>query len=136
MAEVTDKLHKLTHSESVDVDLPEFIKSEVDEDEDEEVVEEGFVVGGPNPQTVRQEPEPDEPGAMPDDNPVDFDLENKDDGEKAQENARHIKMEFEPTDVRFWFSQLEAEMLLASVNTQWLKKLFYKETCQINKKKT
>ena len=31
-------------------------------------------------------------------------------------------MEFEPADVIFWFSQLEAEMLMASVGSQWLKK--------------
>ena len=53
---------------------------------------------------------------------VDFDAENKEDGDKAQEQARHIKMEFEVNDIKFWFSQLENEMLMTSINSQWLKK--------------
>ena len=53
---------------------------------------------------------------------VDYDEENKEDGEKANDLARTIKIEFDPTDVVFWFSQLEGEMLMANVNTQWLKK--------------
>ena len=53
---------------------------------------------------------------------VDFDQEEKADGEKAQDLARSIKIDFEPNDVRFWFAQLEAEMTMASVNSQWLKK--------------
>ena len=62
--------------------------------------------------------------AMPDDEPVvvDYDREDKADGDKAQDQARSIKIEFEANDVKFWFSQLEAEMLMASVNSQWLKK--------------
>ena len=58
---------------------------------------------------------------MPDD-PVDYGAENKADGEKAQEHARHIKVEFEPADIKFWFSQIEGEMLMAAVNSQWLKR--------------
>ena len=46
--------------------------------------------------------------AMPD--VVDFDAENGADGEKAQDHTRHVKIEFDQNDVRFWFSQLEAEM--------------------------
>ena len=41
---------------------------------------------------------------MPD---VDFDVENGIDGDKAQDHARAIKVDFDPSDVRFWFSQLE-----------------------------
>ena len=58
-----------------------------------------------------------EPAAM-----VDIDQENAQDGDKAQEHARHIKVEFTPADVIFWFSQLEAEFLLAQIKSQWLKK--------------
>ena len=32
---------------------------------------------------------------------VDFDVEDGVDGDKAQEHARHVKMEFDPNDVRF-----------------------------------
>ena len=64
----------------------------------------------------------DEGDNMPDPDPVDFDAENGDDGAKAQEHARSVKVEFEAADIRFWFSQLEAEMTMATVNSQWLKK--------------
>ena len=57
---------------------------------------------------------------MPD--TVNFDMENVADGDKAQEHARSIRVEFDPSDVRFWFQQLEGEMLMASVKSQWLKK--------------
>ena len=53
---------------------------------------------------------------------MDFDAENGLDGERAQELARHIRVEFEPNDVNFWFSQLEGELIIASVNSQWMKK--------------
>ena len=66
---------------------------------------------------------------MPDDNQnqagapaVDIDVENGVDGDKAPEQARQIRVEFEPNDIKFWFSQLEAEMLMATVKSQWLKK--------------
>ena len=53
---------------------------------------------------------------------VEFDAENGNDGDKAQEHARSIKVEFAPSDINFWFTELEAEMLMASVKSQWLKK--------------
>ena len=61
---------------------------------------------------------------MPNDPPaqIPYDAANTNDGEKAQDQARSIKIEFEPNDILFWFSQLEGEMLLASVGSQWLKK--------------
>ena len=55
-------------------------------------------------------------------NMVDFETENGVDGDKAQEHARSIKMEFEPSDIKFWFAQLEGEMTMASVKSQWLKR--------------
>ena len=54
--------------------------------------------------------------------PVIYDKANTKDGDKAQDQARSIRLEFEPNDIKFWFSQLEGEMLLASVGSQWLKK--------------
>ena len=53
---------------------------------------------------------------------VDFDAENGVDGDKAQDHARHVKIEFDQNDVRFWFSQLEAEMEMGDIKSQWLKK--------------
>ena len=54
--------------------------------------------------------------------PVNYDIEEKADGDKAAEQARHIKIEFAASDIRFWFTQLEDEMTMASVGSQWLKK--------------
>ena len=43
---------------------------------------------------------------MPDDQaPVNYDTEEKADGEKAAEYARHIKVEFDRQNIKFWFSQ-------------------------------
>ena len=65
------------------------------------------------------------PPVVPEDQEVvmaDYDAENENDGDKAQDYARSIKIEFEPNDIVFWFSQLEGEMLMATVKSQWLKK--------------
>ena len=62
---------------------------------------------------------------MPDDEEavaVNYDIENKNDGDKAADQARSIKIEFSASDIKFWFAQLEDEMLMASVGSQWLKK--------------
>ena len=59
---------------------------------------------------------------MPNPPVVDFEVENGQDGEKAQDHARQIKVEFEANDIMFWFSQLENEMVMASIKSQWLKK--------------
>ena len=52
----------------------------------------------------------------------DFEAENGVDGAKAQELGRQIKVEFAPSDIQFWFAELEAEMVMASIKSQWLKK--------------
>ena len=59
---------------------------------------------------------------MPDDNAVNFDQENGQDGDKSTDLARAIKIEFEPHDIKFWFAQLEAEMDMAAIKSQWMKK--------------
>ena len=53
---------------------------------------------------------------------VDFDQANTDNGDKAQDLARSVKVEFAASDIRFWFGELEAEMLMANIGKQWLKK--------------
>ena len=65
---------------------------------------------------------------------VDFDAEDKVDGDKAQEQARHIKIEFSPNDIKFWFAQLEDEMLMASIGSQWLKKSVLQRNLPIKQK--
>ena len=56
---------------------------------------------------------------MPD---VEFDVEDGQDGDKAQDYARSIKIDFEPNDIKFWFSQLEGEMVMATIKSAWLKR--------------
>ena len=54
--------------------------------------------------------------------PVNFDVEDTENGEKASENARHIKVEFDRNNIKFWFVQLEDEMMMAGRNRQWVKR--------------
>ena len=46
---------------------------------------------------------------MPDPPRREFDQEDGEDGAKASELGRQIKVEFAPSDVRFWFAEMEAE---------------------------
>ena len=59
---------------------------------------------------------------MAGDEVVDFENENGNDGAKASELGRQIKVEFSATDIKFWFAELEAEMAMATIKSQWLKK--------------
>ena len=52
----------------------------------------------------------------------DFESENGQDGAKAQELGRQIKVEFSVSDIKFWFAELEAEMTMATIKSQYLKK--------------
>ena len=65
---------------------------------------------------------------------VNFDVEDKADGEKASDQARSIKIEFDASDIRFWFAQLEDEMEMASVGRQWLKKTVLQRNLPIRQK--
>ena len=53
---------------------------------------------------------------------VEFELEDGQDGAKASELGRQIKVEFSSSDIRFWFAEIEAEMTMATIKSQWLKK--------------
>ena len=53
---------------------------------------------------------------------IEFESENGNDGAKASELGRQIKVEFSTTDIRFWFAEIEAEMTMATIKSQWLKK--------------
>ena len=79
----------------------------------EEVVVEGFVEGGHAPADL---------DIMPDPVVVDFEDENGQDGEKAIEFSRTLKLEFSPEEVDFWFTQLENEMFTCDIKSQWLKR--------------
>ena len=85
-------------------------------DSEEEVIE-GHVAGGPEGQKVKD-------NNMPDDanEDVDIDVENGEDGAKAIDHSRTLKIEYNPTEVEFWFVQLENEMYTCEVKSQWLKR--------------
>ena len=51
-----------------------------------------------------------------------FETENGADGAKASELGRQIKVEFSASDIRFWFAEIEAEMTMATIKSQWMKK--------------
>ena len=65
---------------------------------------------------------------------VNYDTEDKDDGDKAQDLGRSIKVEFDAGDIKFWFAQLEDEMVMASVGSQWLKKTVLQRNLPIKQK--
>ena len=73
-----------------------------------EVVEHvGEVIGHPQPALLQVPPdnsggEESEEGS---DTMVNYDIEDKDDGDKAQDLARGIKVEFDVSDIKFWFAQ-------------------------------
>ena len=79
----------------------------------EEVVNEGLVVGEANNQEV---------DIMPDPVEVDFEDENGQDGASALDHTRTLKLEFDPQNVEFWFTQVENEMFTCQVKSQWLKR--------------
>ena len=54
---------------------------------------------------------------------VNFEDENLADGENAIEYTRSLKLEYNATDVAFWFTQLENEMITCDVKSQWLKRV-------------
>ena len=47
---------------------------------------------------------------MANDDVIEFEVENGNDGAKAQELGRQIKVEFSTSDIKFWFAEIEAEM--------------------------
>lgn len=55
-------------------------------------------------------------------NAVDFEDENGQNDAKALEFSRTLVIEFNASDVDFWFMQLENEMFTCGVRSQWLKR--------------
>ena len=54
---------------------------------------------------------------------TEFDMEDKADGPKAQSDTSNLKLDFDRSDVEFWFQQLEMHLSTAAVNAQWTKRL-------------
>ena len=84
----------------------------------EEIVE-GHIFGCPTGEPDNA----DNQAIMPDDDVViDFEDEAGQDGAKALEFTRTLKLEWNPQEVNFWFTQLENEMYTCEVKSQWLKR--------------
>ena len=82
----------------------------------------------PFEEVVEEEVEPVIPTAevgqvnMPDVVEEDFEVENGTDGAKALEHSRTLVIPFDPSEVEFWFTQIENEMYTCEVKSQWLKR--------------
>ena len=57
----------------------------------------------------------------PQNDEADYDLMDAVDGPRALESSGRITLQINLEDITFWFSELESEMLLAGVGSQWLK---------------
>ena len=73
--------------------------------------------GGPNDQlggnNQRQPPQAAAAG--------DYDILDTADGPRALDRSANLTVQIELEDIAFWFSELESEMLLSSIGSQWLK---------------
>ena len=78
----------------------------------DEVVNEGLIVGEGEVDLNMPDPP----------RQVDFEDKNGQDGAKAMEYSRTLVMEFNPSEVEFWFMQIENEMYTCEVKSQWLKR--------------
>ena len=65
---------------------------------------------------------------------VEFEVEDVQDGAKASELGRQIKVEFSTSDIKFWFAELEAEMTMATIKSQWLKKTVLQRNLPVKQK--
>ena len=54
---------------------------------------------------------------------VDFAIQDEADDEKAQQEARAIKLDFDRRDIKAWLHRLEVRLEWAGVKSQWLKRL-------------
>ena len=52
-----------------------------------------------------------------------FDVENGTDSEKALDKLHSIKVPFDKEDIEFWFSELEGQLEVIGVKSQWLKRI-------------
>ena len=54
---------------------------------------------------------------------MDFDLENGVDGEKALDKMSSVKCEFTKDDIEFWFTELETQLEVIEIKSQWSKRI-------------
>ena len=66
--------------------------------------------------TVDSQPTLEEAGTM-----EDFETENGTDGEKALDKLGSVRCEFNKNNIEFWFSELEGQLEIIEVKSQWIK---------------
>ena len=54
---------------------------------------------------------------------MDFDAENGTDGEKAMDKMASVKCEFTRDDIEFWFTELETQLEVIDIKSQWSKRI-------------
>ena len=54
---------------------------------------------------------------------ADFETENGTDGEKAMEKLTTVVCPFDQADIEYWFSEIEGQLELIEVKSQWLKRM-------------
>ena len=58
-----------------------------------------------------------------DDDVADFDVENGTDGDKALDKLGSVRCPFNKNDIEFWFTQVESQLEVIGVKSQWVKRL-------------
>ena len=53
---------------------------------------------------------------------AEFDVEDGKDGDKAMDKLGSVKCEFSKEDIEFWFSELEGQLEVIEVKSQWTKR--------------
>ena len=54
---------------------------------------------------------------------ADFDTENENDGEKAMEKLCTVQCPYNPNDLEFWFTELEGQLEIIEIKSQWSKRM-------------
>ena len=63
---------------------------------------------------------------------VDFDMEDAADATEFQSKLSNLKLDFDQSDVEFWFEQLEMHLFSAGVKSQWTKRLLLHKQLPVN----
>ena len=69
-------------------------------------------------EAIADQPSLEEAGNM-----ADFETENGTDGEKALDKLGSVKCEFSKDDIEFWFTELETQLEIIEVKSQWTKRI-------------
>ena len=97
-------------------------RSKFKDEPEEEVVNEGLVVGE-GEVGLKADDSLNMANEQNQNQAVDFEDENAADGEKAIEYSRTLKIDLDPAEIEFWFTQIENEMFTCGIKSQWMKRV-------------